>query len=266
MSAFIHPSAFVDPGAEIGADVTIGPCALIEKNVIIGDGCRIDAFASIKEYTKMGRGNVVHSYAMVGNVPQDLKFRGEESRLEIGDNNVIREFATLHRGTEGGGGLTRIGNENLLMSYTHVAHDCKIGDKVIMSNNATLAGHVTVGDGAIIGGLSPVHQFCRIGNHAFVGGLSGIRLDVPPYLMAAHPQARLIGPNVVGLRRMGASSSTVAALRAAFRLIFLSGTVRADALAMAEAEYAHLPEVSEMVKFIKESPRGVLAAGKEDDE
>ena len=154
--------------------MVVGPCALIEADVIVGEGTRIDAFASVKRYTTLGRNNHVHSYALVGGEPQDLKFRGEVTHLIVGDRNNIREFSTLHRGTEGGGGVTRVGNDNLLMAYVHVAHDCVVGNGVVMSNNATLAGHCFVDDGAIIGGLSAVHQFARVGKHAFVGGMSGI--------------------------------------------------------------------------------------------
>ncbi len=174
MAVKIHPSAFIDPGAQLGVDVTVGPCVVIEGQTVIGDRCRIDAFASVKEYTKLGEDNHIYSYAAVGGEPQDLKFHGEESWLELGHRNRIREFATLHRGTEGGGGKTTVGDDNLLMAYTHVAHDCHVQNGIVMSNGATLAGHVTVGEGAILAGLSAVHQFVRIGRYAFVGGMSGI--------------------------------------------------------------------------------------------
>ena len=165
----IHPTAFVAPTAQLGEDVVIGPCAVIEDDVIIGARTRIDAFASIKRYTTMGEDNHVYSYAAVGGEPQDLKFHGEKSQLVIGNRNNIREFTTLHRGTESGGGITRVGDNNLLMAYVHVAHDCTVMNNVVMSNNATLAGHCFVDDNAIIGGLSAVHQFVRVGTHAFVG-------------------------------------------------------------------------------------------------
>ncbi len=265
MSAAIHPSAFVSPRAEIGPGVSVGPCAVIEDDVVIGEGCRIDAFASVKQYTRMGKGNIVHSYAMVGGVPQDLKFRGEVSRLEIGDNNSIREFSTLHRGTEGGGGVTRIGSNNLFMAYAHVAHDCVVGNSVVMSNNATLAGHVGVGDFAIIGGLSAVHQFARIGAHAFVGGMTGIAQDLPPYMLAVGGRAGVHGPNIVGLRRMGAASATVTAVRTAFRIIWLSGMPRKEALDKVEQDFAQIPEVMELVAFVRDSPRGVLPASRAAD-
>jgi UDP-N-acetylglucosamine acyltransferase len=232
----------------------------VEEDVVIGDNCQIHAFASIKRYTRMGTGNIVHSYAAVGGIPQDLKFAGEVSFLEIGNNNTIREFATMHRGTDGGGGSTRIGDNNLFMAYTHVAHDCRIGNGVIMSNNATLAGHVLLQDGAILGGLSAVHQFSRIGRYAFVGGMTGVAQDLPPYMLAVGDRSGIHGPNIVGLRRLNVPVTTVAAVRAAFRVIWLSGVPRKEALARVEEEYGHIPQIQELIAFVRESPRGVLAA------
>ncbi len=256
----IHPSAFVSPKAEIGDNVSIGPCALVEEDVIIGEGCDIHAFASIKRYTRMGRGNVVHSHALVGGLPQDLKFHGEVSWLELGDNNQIREFSSLHRGTEGGGGLTRVGSNNLIMAYCHVAHDCRIGDFVVMSNAATLAGHVEVFDHAIIGGLSAVHQFSRVGRYAFIGGMTGIMQDLPPYMMAAGTREGIYGPNLVGLRRLRLPSRSITAVRTAFRRIWLSDTPRQEALDAVAQEFADVPEVLEIVEFVRSSPRGVMPA------
>ncbi len=264
MAASIHPTAFISAKAHIGENVQVGPCAVIEDDVIIGDNCRIDAFASIKRFTRMGEGNIIHSYTVVGGEPQDLKFKGEESWLELGNHNTIREFATLHRGTEGGGAITRVGSNNLFMAYTHVAHDCIVGNRVVMSNNATLAGHVTVQDYAIIGGLSAVHQFCRIGEHAFVGGMTGAGQDLPPYMLATGSRGAVHGPNAVGLRRMGASSALISALKHCFRLFWLSEMPRQDALTQLEANYQEFPEVMNFVQFIRESGgRGVLPATKE---
>ena len=258
--SLIHPSAFVSEKARLGENVSVGPCAVIEDDVIIGDNCQVHAFASVKRYTRMGAGNVVHSYAMVGGIPQDLKFAGEESWLEIGDNNNIREFSTLHRGTEGGGGLTRIGNNNLIMAYCHVAHDCILGNNIVMSNGATLAGHVEVFDYAIVGGLSAVHQFARIGRYAFVGGMTGISQDLPPYMMAIGSRAGIHGPNLVGLRRLRLPSASVTAVRTAFRTIWHSDLPRQEALDKAAADHADVPEVQEIVDFVRNSPRGVLPA------
>ncbi|MCG8533383.1 MAG: acyl-ACP--UDP-N-acetylglucosamine O-acyltransferase [Desulfovibrionales bacterium] len=260
MATEIHPSAFVSPQAEVGEGVVVGPCAVIEEHVVIGDGTKIDAFASVKKFTRVGKNNHIHSYAAVGGVPQDLKFHGEESYLEIGDNNSIREFATLHRGTEDGGYKTVIGSNNLLMAYTHVAHDCILGDGIIMSNNATLAGHVQVADNAIIAGLSAVHQFVRIGKHAFVGGMTGISQDLPPYMLALGNRAGVHGPNLVGLRRVKASREAIRALKNAFKLIWHSSTPRKEGLEQLEYEFGNFPEVIEFVEFVRQSDRGILPA------
>jgi UDP-N-acetylglucosamine acyltransferase len=263
MSRSIHPAAFVSPGAVLGDNVSVGPCAVIEEDVLIGDNCQIHAFASIKRYTRMGKDNIIHSYAALGDIPQDLKFAGEVSCLEIGDRNSIREFATLHRGTAGGGGHTRVGNGNLLMAYTHVAHDCQIGNNVVMSNNATLAGHVVVQDGAILGGLCAVHQYSRIGRYAFVGGMTGVAQDLPPYMLAVGGRSGIHGPNIVGLRRLQVPPATVTAMRVVFRTIWLSGIPRKEALARMEQEYGHIPQILEVIAFVRESPRGVLAAARQ---
>lgn len=261
MATQIHPSAFVSDKAELGENVTVGPCAVIEDDVIIGDGCRIDAFASVKQFTRMGADNHIYSYAHVGGEPQDLKFHGEESWLELGDRNRIREFATLHRGTEGGGGLTRIGNDNLLMAYTHVAHDCLVDDGVVMSNGATLAGHVQVGEYAIIAGLSAVHQFVRVGRNAFVGGMTGISQDLPPYMLAVGNRAGVHGPNLVGLRRLKASKELIQGLKTAYRLLWHSKTPRKEALEQLEYELGEHPEILNFVEFVRKAERGILGAG-----
>jgi acyl-[acyl-carrier-protein]--UDP-N-acetylglucosamine O-acyltransferase len=260
MSEAVHPSAFVSPKAKLGKNVSVGQCAIIEDDVSIGDDCQIHPFASIKQYTSMGKRNTIHSYALVGGIPQDLKFAGEVSYLEIGDDNNIREFSTLHRGTALGGAITRVGNHNLIMAYAHVAHDCVLGNHVVMSNGATLAGHVEVHDHAIIGGLSAIHQFTRIGRLAFVGGMTGIAQDLPPFMMAVGTRGGIHGPNLVGLRRLGLPPSTTQAIRSAFRTIWLSDIARADALDKVAKEYASIPEVLEIVDFVRDSQRGVMPA------
>lgn len=254
----IHPTAFVAPTAQIGEDVIIGPCALIEDDVVIGARTRIDAFASIKRYTTMGEDNHVHSYAAVGGEPQDLKFHGEESQLIIGNKNSIREFATMHRGTEDGGFVTRIGDGNLFMAYTHVAHDCQVGSHIVMSNNATLAGHVTVEDHAIIGGLAAVHQFVRVGTHSFLGGMAGLTQDLPPWMLAVGNHATVQSPNIVGLRRAKGSMELLSAFKQAYRMTWYSGIPRPDALMQLEAEYGHLPEIKHFLDFVRESKRGIV--------
>jgi len=258
----IHPTAIIDPGADIGKDVTVGPYAVIGPRVTIGDGCTIGSHAVIESHVRMGKGNRIHSFASVGAIPQDLKFRGEESWVEMGDGNIVREFATVNRGTAGGGGLTSIGNNTLVMAYCHVAHDCVVGSRVIMANAATLAGHVTVEDGAIIGGLTGIHQFVRIGAHCMVGALSGVGHDVPPYVTAAasrqQRETALHGLNLIGLKRNGFPEETIAALKQAFRILFRSGAPLKEALARAEAELPPLPEVRHLIDFVRSSKRGVL--------
>ena len=236
----VHPTAIVHANAQIGKDVEIGPYAIIEEHVVIGDRCRIDAHAVIKDYTRMGVGNHIHSHALVGGEPQDLKFQGEVTWLELGDDNRIREFATLHRGTEGGGGITRIGSRNLCMAYTHVRVD----------------------DFAIIGGLSAVHQFGHVGTHAFVGGMTGVAQDLPPWMLAAGSRALVHGPNLVGLRRAGASRETISAFKQAFRLIWRSEMPRSEALDLLANDYANLPQVMEFVDFVRSSERGLCPAEK----
>jgi UDP-N-acetylglucosamine acyltransferase len=258
----IHPSAIIDPGAEIGKDVSVGPFAYIGPKVIIGDGCVIGAHAVIESHVRMGRGNRISSFASVGAPPQDLKFRGEDTWVDMGDNNIIREFATVNRGTPGEGGGTRLGDNNMVMAYCHIAHDCRIGNRVVMANGATLAGHVTVEDGAVIGGLTAFHQFVRIGTLCMVGGLSGVGKDIAPYVTAAPGRQRkgegLFGLNKIGLRRSGMSEEAVSALKKAYTIIFRSKDTLKDALAKVEGEVPPLPEVRHMVEFIRSSTRGVL--------
>jgi UDP-N-acetylglucosamine acyltransferase len=258
----IHPTAIIDPGAELGKDVAVGPYSIVGPKVTIGDGCSIGSHAVIESHVRMGKGNRIHSFASVGAIPQDLKYRGEETWVEIGDGNIIREFATVNRGTVGGGGVTSIGNNSLVMAYCHLAHDCRVGNRVIMANAATFAGHVTVEDGAIVGGLTAVHQFVRIGAHCIIGGLSGVSQDVPPYVTAvvSRPQKgyALYGLNLIGLRRNRFPAETIAALKQAFKMIFRAEIPMKDALAKAEAELPPLPEVKHLIEFVRSSTRGVL--------
>jgi UDP-N-acetylglucosamine acyltransferase len=260
MAVDIHPTAIVHDKALLGQDVRIGPYAVVEDRVEIGDGCRLDAFAQIKSFTIMGRENHIHSYACVGGVPQDLKFQGEETLLRIGEGNIIREFVTLNRGTLGGGGITGIGSECLLMAYVHVAHDCHVGDKVIFSNGVTLGGHVTVGNNTIIGGLSAVHQFVRIGENAFIGGKTGVAQDVPPYMLAVGERARLHGPNLVGLRRMQMPTETIQALKNIYKILWRANGSKQEALAEATEKFGHVPEVLQVIEFVRVSERGVTPA------
>ena len=253
----IHPTAVVDPESEIAAGVEIGPYAIVGAGVSIGEGTRIGAHAVLEGPMRMGRLNAVSPFASVGSPPQDLKYAGEPTRLEIGDRNVIREYATLNRGTAAGGGITRVGSGNMFMAYAHVAHDCTIGDHVVMANAATLAGHVTIEDHAIVGGLVAIHQHVCIGESAILGGGAMVVLDVPPFCMAAGDRAKLHGLNTVGLRRRGFSDETLAALRAAYRILFQSGLRLADAVARMRAELGTHAEVEHLARFVTGSQRGI---------
>ena len=257
----IHPSAIVDPAAILGEGVSVGPFSIIGPDVEIGSGTVIGPHVVIRGPTRIGCDNRIFQFSSIGEDPQDKKYRGEVTRLEIGDRNVIREYATLHRGTIQDASLTRIGDDNLLMAYTHVAHDCLIGNRVILANVATLAGHVEVQDHASIGGLVAVHQFCRIGKFSYIGGVSGISLDVPPYVILAgtRNRTRISGINKIGLRRNGYDRETIANLENAFRIIFRTPELlMKEALEQARSEYPDCPEVQYLVRFFEESKRGVV--------
>lgn len=254
----IHPTAIVDKTAELAPGVKVGPYAIIHGRVVIGPDTVIGPHVVIKEFTTIGARCRIFQFASLGEIPQDLKFQGEESQLIIGDDNTIREFATMHRGTAGGGGVTRVGNGNLFMAYTHVAHDCLIGNGVIMSNAATLGGHIIVEDKAILGGLAAVHQFCRIGRHAFVGGASAVARDVPPYGMAYGNRAKLVGLNLVGLKRAGFSDSTIQALKQAYEILFFSGANMKDALQRVRQDLGDFPEIQHLLEFIETTERGLV--------
>ncbi len=256
----IHPTAIVDGAAQLAPGVTVGPYAIIEGRVVIGPETHIGPHVIIKDFTTIGARCRIFQFAVLGEIPQDLKFAGEESRLVIGDDNTIREFATMHRGTAGGGGVTAVGNGNLFMAYTHVAHDCRVGNGVIMSNAATLGGHIIVEDHAILGGLSAVHQFGRIGRYAFIGGCSAVHRDVPPYAMAVGNRAKLVGLNLVGLKRRGFSDTTLHSLKRAYELLFLSEYNLKEAMARVNQEFPQVPEIQHLLRFLETSERGLLPA------
>jgi len=256
--ARIHPTAIIDPGADLAAGVTVGPYSIIHGEVKVGPDTEIGSHVVIKEYTIIGARCRIFQFAALGEIPQDLKFAGEVSQLIIGDDNTIREFATLHRGTAGGGGITQVGNGNLLMAYSHVAHDCIIGDGVIMSNAAALAGHILVEDRAILGGFVAVHQFSRIGRHAFIGGASAVARDVPPYTMAVGNRAKLVGLNLVGLKRSGFPDTTIQALRQAYELLFTSGLNLREAVERVREEVPQIPEIQHLLFFVESSERGLV--------
>ena len=255
-AASIHPTAIVHSSAQVGAGTIIGPYATIGERVRIGRNCRIGASCVIEGVTEIGDGNEIFPMTSIGLVPQDLKFGGEPTRVVIGDRNVIREFVTIHRGTAGGGGLTSIGNHNLLMAYTHIAHDCHVGSETILANAATLAGHVEVEDFATVGAFSGVHQFCRVGKYAFIGGYSVVTKDALPFAKTVGNRARIYGINTIGLIRRGFSQDTIAKLRRAHRILLHSNTSRAVAQIERDPSLQS-PEVRYVVEFIRSSKRGV---------
>jgi UDP-N-acetylglucosamine acyltransferase len=252
----IHPTAVVDPEAEIAADVQIGPYAVVGPKVSIGPGTRIMHHATVVGRTRIGRDNVIYPYATLGTEPQDLKYAGEDTELVLGDRNTIREYVTINIGTAFGGGVTRIGNDCLLMACSHVAHDCRLGNRVILSNCALLGGHVVVGDGAILSGLVGVHHFVTIGRNAFISGGTRVAQDAPPFMIVQGEKQQVKCVNVVGLRRHGFPEATIEALRDAHRMIWRGPSIRSRALAEAERRLGHVPEVRELVEFLRASAAG----------
>jgi UDP-N-acetylglucosamine acyltransferase len=253
----IHPQAVVAPGAELADGVEIGPFAVIGSEVRIGRGTTVGAHAVIEGRTTIGERNRIFQFAALGAIPQDLKYHGEQTTLVIGDENQIREFTTMHIGTEGGGGVTSVGNRNLFMNFSHVAHDCQIGNRVIFANGATLAGHVIVEDHVIVGGLSAVHQFVRLGESSMLGGGAMVVQDVPPFCVVQGDRAGLVGLNVEGLRRRGFADDDLRALRVAYRTLFRSGLTVRDALRKMREEQPLGAAAERMVRFVESSRRGI---------
>lgn len=252
----VHPSAIVHDDAELGEGVVVGPWAMIGPGVRIGDHTEIGPRVLIEKDTVIGEDCTVYNGAVLGTDPQDLKYKGERATLEIGDRTVIREFATLNRGTAASG-RTVVGSDCLLMAYSHVAHDCELGNHVIIANAVNMAGHVTIEDWVIVGGLTPIHQFVRIGAHAFVGGGSRVAQDVPPYCRAAGNPPKLYGLNSVGLERRGLSPEVRAALKKTYRTLFQSDVNLTKALDLAEGDVNGMPEVRHLIQFIRASERGI---------
>ncbi len=257
-TAFIHPTAIVEEGAVIGANVHIGPFCIVGANVEIGEGTVLKSHVVVNGHTKIGRDNEIYQFASIGEVNQDLKYAGEPTRVEIGDRNRIRESVTIHRGTVQGGGLTKVGSDNLLMINAHVAHDCTLGDRCILANNATLAGHVSLDDFVIIGGMTAVHQFCIIGAHVMVGGCSGVAQDVPPFVIAQGNHATPYGVNIEGLKRRGFSREAITAIRNAYKLLYRSGKTLDEAKPEIAELAAQHPEVQPFVDFFARSTRGLI--------
>jgi len=256
----IHPSAVVEPGACLAATVKVGPFCHVGPHVELADGVELLSHVAVAGRTAIGEGTRIFPFASIGHQPQDLKYRGEASRLVIGRRNVIREHVTMNPGTEGGGMMTRVGDGCLFMVGVHVAHDCQLGDNVIMANNATLAGHVVIGDGAVFGGLSAVHQFVRVGRYAMVGGVTGVERDVIPFGSVLGDRARLSGLNLIGMQRHGFSRDEIQALRTAYQMLFQTenGATFAERVAEVAQRFPDVRTVREVLDFIAvESPRGL---------
>lgn len=256
-ASLIHPSATVDPGARLAPGVRVGPQAWIGPKVTIGEGCVIGPLSVLQGPMRLGRDNVLHAHVCLGDAPQDLGYRGEPTELEIGDGNVFREFVTIHRGTPKDRRLTTVGNDNMFMVYSHVGHDCVIGDRVILGNATHIAGHVTVEDQANISALCAVHQFCRIGRNTMIGGGSIVVQDIPPFMMAAGNHARLYGLNRKGLSRAGFPAEAVRALKQAYRLLYRSGLRLEAACEELRGQPPLSAEVAHLLKFLEQSKRGV---------
>ncbi|HZA13522.1 MAG TPA: acyl-ACP--UDP-N-acetylglucosamine O-acyltransferase [Myxococcaceae bacterium] len=253
----VHPTAIVHPEAQLHPTVEVGPYAVVGPRVRIGAGSTVGPHAVIEGRTTFGERNRIFQFASVGAVPQDLKYAGEDTELVIGNGNTIREFATVHLGTAGGGGVTRLGDGNLIMANAHVAHDCQIGNGCVLANSAALAGHVQVEDYVIFGGLSAVHQFTRIGRHAFIAGGAMVAMDVPPYCTAQGDRAELVGLNTVGLARHGYSEEQIRRIKEAYKILFRSKLGLIEAVAKLRAEYGTHPEIELLLDFVSRSQRGI---------
>jgi UDP-N-acetylglucosamine acyltransferase len=257
MTSLIHPTAIIAAGAHLHPSVVVGPFAVIGPEVRIGAGSTVGPHAVLEGHTTLGERNRVFQFASVGAIPQDLKYAGEATALQIGDGNQIREFSTLHIGTAGGGGVTRIGNQNLFMAYSHVAHDSQVGNRCVFANGATLAGHVEIGDFVTLGGLSAVHQYTRIGHHAFIAGGAMVVMDVPPFCVAQGDRAELAGLNVVGMQRQGFTEEQLARIKEAYRILFRSKLPLEEAVARLRVEFGGQSEVDRLLDFVTSSKRGL---------
>ncbi|MGN6729982.1 MAG: acyl-ACP--UDP-N-acetylglucosamine O-acyltransferase [Rhodanobacteraceae bacterium] len=253
-----HPTAIIDPRARIAADVSVGAYSVIGAEVEIDAGSSVGNHTTIEGPTRIGRDNHIGSHAAIGGDPQDKKYHGERSELVIGDGNTIREFVTLNRGTEDGGGITRIGDDNWIMAYVHVAHDCSVGNHIVLANNATLAGHVEVGDHVVLGGFSGVHQFCKIGAHAFAAMYAAINRDVPPFVYAAGQFAVPRGVNAEGLKRRGFSAERITAIKRAYRTLYMSGKTLNEARVELQEQSRASEDVRAMLEFIERSERALV--------
>ncbi len=252
----IHSTAIIHAGAQIGAGCEIGPYCVIGEHVVLGANCKLHSHVVIDGHTRLGSGNQIFPFASIGLKTQDLKWKGAVTRTEIGDHNTIREYVSIHSATDDGD-ATVIGSRNNILAYCHVAHDCRLGDDIIMSNVATLAGHVTVGDRAVIGGLAAIHQFCRIGKFSMIGGCSKVVQDIAPFMIGDGNPAETRTINKVGMERHGISSAAQAAMKSAYKILFREGLNIPNAVARVEAELPPLPEIQHLVEFVKTSERGI---------
>ncbi|HJZ67514.1 MAG TPA: acyl-ACP--UDP-N-acetylglucosamine O-acyltransferase [Blastocatellia bacterium] len=253
----IHPTAIISAKAELGRNVSVGPYSIIGDDVILRDDVRVASHCVIEGPAEFGSGSIFFPFASAGQIPHDMKYRGERSWLRAGERNTFREFTTLHRGTEGGGNLTEIGSDNLFMAQAHVAHDCRIGNHVIFANGATLAGHVNVEDHATLGAYSGVHQFCRVGRHAFIGAYSAVVKDALPYARTVGNHAKCYGQNTLGLKRRGFSGDEIRRITHAFRLLLASKLNTSQAVEAIKRELSGWPEIDYLIEFIETSKRGV---------
>lgn len=258
MTTDVHPTAVIDSSAELGRGVRVGPYAFVGPGVVVGDGTEIGAGAQVLGPTRMGQDNRVFGNACIGFEPQDLKYAGEQTRLEIGDRNVFREMCTIHRGTGFGGGVTTIGSNNLFMAYSHVAHDCHVGDRTIFSNSATLAGHVIIEDDTTVGAFSAVHQFCRVGRHAYIGGFTVVTRDALPWVKTVGQKPACYGLNTIGLKRKGFDDETLSVLGGAMRTLLRSGLNTSAAVESLKEDYPGNPEIEYLVEWIEASERGII--------
>lgn len=254
----IHPTALVDASAKIGHNVSIGPYCIIEANTVIGDDCELKSHVVVANHSTLGKGNKIYPFASIGEDPQDKKFADEPTQLTIGDNNTIREYVTINRGTVDDNGITQIGNDNWIMAYVHIAHDCVLGDHTILANGSTLAGHVHIGDYVILGGFSKIHQFCRLGAHAFSAMDSGFQKDLPPFVMAQGNPAKPRAINFEGLKRRGFDRDRISAIKKAYRIIYKSDLKLEQALVELEQLAQDSADVKMMTEFIAESTRSII--------
>lgn len=257
MAPEIHPTAIVSASAEIADNVVIGPYSTVGAGVVIQNGTKLASHVVIEGPIEIGENNTIFPFAYLGAPPQDLRYKQEPTSAKIGSSNVIREYVTIHRGSPSGVGVTEVGNQNYIMAYAHIAHDCKVGNHIIMANAATLAGHVQVHDRAVIGGLVAIHQHTRIGAYAMLGGFSGFGQDIPPYTMASGARANLYGLNSIGLKRNGFSDETIAVLKKAYKILFRDKLTLKDALEKVKAELPQIPELITLTDFIEQNKRGI---------